>query len=91
MFRRDEIVNSENGDYYGFLYQVITSSRRVLVFNEPTRLFIWIKSKQNFYNSLYSHKLSHFNDLKYFSRIMKQMVLVVIVETISLFKNLINL
>lgn len=37
MFRRDEIVNSENGDYYGFLYQVITSSRRVLVFNEQTR------------------------------------------------------
>lgn len=37
MFRRDEIVNSENGDYYGILYQVITSSRRVLVFNEPTR------------------------------------------------------
>lgn len=37
MFRRDEIVNSENEDYYGFLYQVITSSRRVLVFNEQTR------------------------------------------------------
>lgn len=38
MFRRDEIVNSENGDYYGFLYQVITSSRRVfIVFNEQTR------------------------------------------------------